>query len=205
MAIGFGKRGLFGAKMGAPIGTPGIGDDIQRQRMGMPDMAPGLGMQAEQPKQGRGSFLPYALAAVEDTLSRQMGYAPQGVARINAQQAAQQQAMADQAAEMRKRSLDMADWQAKKQWEIDNAPPPNNDTINDFEWYKGLSGADKELYHRMKPQNMIVDNGDGTKSIIPIGANGPIVGGGQQQAPSKPVGGLMPMGGPTQPASGGFR
>ena len=192
--------------MGATVGTPGIGDGIQRQRTGMPDMAPGLGMRAEQPKQGRGSFLPYALAAVEDTLSRQMGYAPQGVARLNAQQAAQQQAMADQAAEMRKRSLDMQDWQAKEQWKIDNAPPPNNDTINDFEWYKGLSETDKEIYHRMKPQYMTVDNGDGTKSIIPIGANGPMMGGsGQQQAPSRPVGGLTPMGGPTQPASGGFR
>lgn len=206
MAIGMRpqKRGLFGAR--PEYATPGIGDGVN-VAMAMPGMAAPSPM-PEQRSPGIGTRLlgegwEDKAFAIGGLLAGDGGAAAMAMRQ---QENAQQQAMAEQAAEMRKRSLDMQDWQAKEQWKLDNAPPPNNDTINDFEWYKGLSDTDKEIYHRMKPQYMTVDNGDGTKSIIPIGANGPVIGGGaQQQAPAKPVGGLMPMGGPTQPASGGFR
>lgn len=45
--------------------------------------------------------------------------------------------------------------------------PVNNDTVNDFEWYRGLSEDEKRLYHQMRPQMVQIDNGDGTKTIVP--------------------------------------
>ena len=168
------KPGLFGSMK--DYSTPPIAPEPMQHSAGQRQMA----QPATQPEGKKRSILPYALAAIEDTLSRQMGYAPQGVARINAQQAEQQKARDAQAAAELQRAQELADWKWRKDYEWQNAPEPNNDTIADFEWYKNLSPEDRETYHRMKPQYMTVDNGDGTKSIIPIGANGPIMGGGQQ-------------------------
>jgi hypothetical protein len=102
------------------------------------------------------------------------------------------------AQDQRKRSLDMTDWQAKQEWERAHPTPVNNDTINDFNWFKGLSEPDRQIYQQMHPQYRQGPDGQ----FYPI-----------QVAPTAPAGGSLPSftaddwdkaGGPTQPASGGF-
>lgn len=120
--------------------------------------------------------------------------------------AAQQQYAAEQAraaalAKAEERAYDRADWQWKEDYKRENPTPANNDTIADFNWYKGLPDEDRALYHRMNPQYMTVDNGNGTKTIVPVGPNGPVAG---PTTPSRPVGRLVPMGGGAGNGVGGF-
>jgi len=90
---------LFGKKRGMTQ-PQGAGDYGNMQPGAM--QSPFDGMQQQQaynpmPEQSakKPSLLPYILAAAEDTIARQMGYAPQGVARLNSlqdeQRALQQQ------------------------------------------------------------------------------------------------------------------
>ncbi len=44
------------------------------------------------------------------------------------------------------------DWRQQYDYEMSHPKPVNNDTINDFDWYKGLSTQDKQVYHQMHPQ-----------------------------------------------------
>lgn len=107
--------------------------------------------------------------------------------------AMQQQQAAQLAAEQRKRSLDMADWTAKEQWKLDHPAPVNNDTVNDFNWYKGLSPEDRALYEQMRPEYRQGPDGQyyRVQKAIPAPAG----------VTFTPLG----NGGPTPPASGTFR
>jgi hypothetical protein len=49
------------------------------------------------------------------------------------------------------RQRDVADWLAKEQWKRNNPEPKRNDTIDDFNWYKGLSTEDRATYDQMHP------------------------------------------------------
>lgn len=62
-----------------------------------------------------------------------------------------QQRQAAQQAEMQ-RQQGLADWVAKQEYEAAHPKPVNNDTINDFNWYKSLSEEDKAIYRQMKPE-----------------------------------------------------
>lgn len=92
------------------------------------------------------------------------------------------------------RQAGMQDWIAQQQWERANPKPVNNDTVNDFLWYKNLSPEDRALYGQMHPQYITADNGDGTKTVVPV-TPGMF---GQQQTqnlpPARPVGKLTPLG-----------
>jgi len=72
------------------------------------------------------------------------------------------------------RQNDWQDWVAKKKWERDNPVPVNNDTINDFNWYKSLSPEDRALYDRLHPITIMGPDGP---YAVPRSALG-----GQQQA-----------------------
>ena len=67
-----------------------------------------------------------------------------------------------QAAEA-ERQQKMGDWVYQKQWERDNPAPVNNDTVNDYNFYKGLDEQGRALYdqqHRGDPiVNMTLPNG----------------------------------------------
>lgn len=102
------------------------------------------------------------------------------------------------------RSQEWEDWQRKQEWERANPSPVNNDTINDFNWFKTLSPEDRALYGQMKPQYITADNGDGTKTIVPVTPG--MFGGQQPAAPTAPVGKLRPIGGGSGGnVGGGFR
>lgn len=70
---------------------------------------------------------------------------------IDQRQRQQAQAYAEQQYQ-RRRQDEWTDWQRQEQWKRDNPAPVNNDTINDFNWYKSLSEEDKAIYRQMKPE-----------------------------------------------------
>ena len=93
--------GIFGGGYKAAIQQPQSANDYGNMQAGG-RQSPFDGMQQQQaynpmPEQSakKPSLLPYILAAAEDTIARQMGYEPQGVARLNSlqdeQRALQQQ------------------------------------------------------------------------------------------------------------------
>jgi hypothetical protein len=101
-------------------------------------------------------------------------------------------------------------------YERENPKPlAPTDLQSNYNWLTGMGRGDdaNNLIGRatQNVQWITADNGDGTKSIIPIGPNGPMQGGGGpastgQAAPPQtlPPDFDFGAGGPTQPASGGF-
>lgn len=187
---------LFGAKKRGSIFSPGVGMDsatppiaVQQDRMGET-----LGMAAQAPRSGLGTRLlgqgwedkVFALGGLLQGDTR-------GVEMMQQARAMQQQQAAALAADQRKRSLDMADWTAKEQWKLDHPAPVNNDTVNDFNWYKGLSPEDRALYEQMRPEYRQGPDGQyyRVQKAIPAPAG----------VTFTPLG----NGGPTPPASGTFR
>jgi len=51
-----------------------------------------------------------------------------------------------------KRKAEREDYTWKAEYDRANPKPINNDTINDFNWYKSLSDEDKAIYGQMKPE-----------------------------------------------------
>lgn len=164
------KRGLFGKAFDpTQYGTPGIGDGLRVEHTPQERVAQQPESQPDKPGFfDKGGASKYVFAGLQDFLQRRMGEQPTGVTNLLQQQQAEQRSAAEQAAAELKRAQELADWRWKEQWKIDNAPPPNNDTVNDFEWYRGLSDEEKRLYHQMRPQMVQIDNGDGTKTIVPF-------------------------------------
>ncbi|WP_230280271.1 hypothetical protein [Croceicoccus sp. Ery15] len=107
MALGFKKKGLFGAS--AP--------DMTTTTQPMAGMGQGI---QEQPKSGgffgEGGAGRAIAGTVGDYLLQQSGMSPLYAPAM----AQQQQAALQSAAEQRKRSLDMADWKAKHDYEVAN-------------------------------------------------------------------------------------
>jgi|GEM_PF-3326180 len=202
MAIGMRAqpKGLFGKT--PSYGTPGIGDDTQRQRKGNLFGAPGMGAtQQEQPGKKR-SVLPYVFAALEDTMARQMGYQPGGVARLNEGMAQQQQAAAQAAAEQRKRSLDMADWQAKEEYQRANPMPSAPDAFERTLAGAGIDPNSEEGRALYRERAASMAGGQDEFVVVPVPGGtyaGPKSGlpaaMGQGGPPPAPVGNLRPEAG----------
>jgi len=83
---------------------------------------------------------------------------------MHQQEQARREEEAKRAAQMEERQYNRQDWEYKQQWERDNPKPYNNDTVNDLNWYKGLSEDDRKLYHQMKPT--ITFRADGTPMVV---------------------------------------
>ena len=124
----------------------------------------------------------------------------------------QKQAMTyDQQQREAQRQQQLKDWVWKEEYERANPAPraPHYWETNDGSL--GMVGPDGKptiLYQdpNDKIQWMQVDNGDGTKTVVPYNSKGPL---GQQAAPQgapqRPVGKLKPYGGQTANPSGNFR
>lgn len=174
--------------MEPPYGTPPI---VPTQRMA----EEGAAAPAPEPRKP-GFFKPggagqYVFAALADTLARQMDEQPTAVAGIMQQQARAQELAERQRMASAERENDWADWLKKKEWERDNPEPRVNDTVADFEWFKGLSPADRALYEQMRPVYRQGPDGQFYR-VQP-----------QQDAPDT-LPADFDFGGPTPPASGGF-
>lgn len=205
------KQGMYGGALGMPNPHgPPITPQEPQGEAGFGSPAMGAITQPMEPQGNPGFFDKggmgqYALAAVSDFVDRRQGNNPQALAGMMQQQQYERMQAAKIADQQRaasmKRQNDMADWQAKEQWKLDNPAPANNDTIADFEWYKGLSPEDKAVYREMKPEYR--QGADGRFYRIDTG------GGATTAPPSKPVGKLRPVnakpaGGASSNASGGF-
>jgi hypothetical protein len=162
------KRGLFGRKNGAmgvmpgdqpdygmgdfpPMGGPQQQDPFP-QRKGPFDTMPGQGFpQQAAPKQGFMSKLPGMMADIgsildDDDNGRSMQARQE---RSYQEQQERAKAQAAQQAKMEQRDYDGKNWMFQQKWERDN---PNNDTANDFNFFKGLPPEDRVLFQQMKPQ-----------------------------------------------------
>lgn len=182
-------KGLFGGF--APTGmeqTPKIDPAQLMQR----NMALGNVGQAMQPKKPGINWLGVAADFLSGMAGQQGPYATSMMMQRKAQQ--------DAEAAHQERMTGLQDWQWKKQWERDNPMPVNNDTINDFKWYQGLSPSERQLYDQMKP--VVVQGPDGPY-VVPrsaIGGTGPIGGAGLQSDWDS----ASPMGGSGGNVTGGF-
>lgn len=190
------KKGLFGKPFEVP-GTPGIGDGMDQVPTGV-DPAPGLGMRGEAPEQkmGLGSRLfgrgwedkAFALGGI-------MRGDPSGVYMMQQQKAQEQNALAQQAAEMRKRSLDMADWRAKEDYK--RANPDSTAMQQNYEYLQGINPEVAESYlKRQTDPIQWITGPDGVPRAYGVGG---------QAAPTAPVGKLTPItGGGAGNSVGGF-
>ena len=129
------------------------------------------------------------------------------------QENAQQQAMADQAAEMRKRSLDMQDYRAKKEIDQQYRGPDEGPAIaQNYNFIRGIVGdeAAKEYVanygQRPEEPRMISIPGKGTFfGTMPEVMQWAQGGSAQQGSPYNPDEWDVVEGGPTASQSGGFR
>lgn len=124
----------------------------------MPQMAPetqgAIDQYAAMPEQKRGGGffgqggVGRAIAGyLGDALLRQADMDPIYAPSMMMQQRAKAEAM--QAEAMRRAKFQ--DWRQQYEYERANPKATNNDTINDFNWFKGLNEADRKLYQEMKP------------------------------------------------------
>jgi len=96
--------------------------------------------------------------------------------RTGGQPIYQQHMMQQQALKQRQQMMQQqreADWQDfQRQFDYTQAhqKPVNNDTVNDFNWYKGLSAEDRALYDQFHPVTMMGPQG-------PIAVPRPTLGG----------------------------
>jgi hypothetical protein len=123
---------------------------------------------------GKGGTGRAIAGTIGDYLMQQQGMDPVYAPTMMMQQ--QQEAAARQA--QLQRAQELADFEAK---EGIRARYRTNDTIEDFNWYQGLSEPEKRAYHQMRPQMVQIDNGDGTKTIVPYNPYG--MGGAAQGGP----------------------
>lgn len=108
------------------------------------DVAARFVMPQEEQKQAKPSFFGQGGAGrgiagtLGDFLLQYNGFAPTYAPAIQQQRAIAAQGAADQ----RNRSLDLADWQYKQEYERANPKPVNNDTVNDYNFIAERLGQD---------------------------------------------------------------
>ena len=179
LGIPFGLTGAFGPKkmarmglFGAPAAVMAHGGN-QGQAQGDDNPAPEKAyMDTWQGK----------LAGIGDILLRASGNGGNPMLHYKLQEQAQKQAMAQrqQMAEQQRQ------WgREDKQWEWENAPrnagkPHYWETNNgSLAMIDPITGKPSVVYEDPTPKInwMTIDNGDGTKQIVPVGPNGPMMGG----------------------------
>lgn len=193
----------------------------------MPQAQPPMGMapaqqphnyaQTSQPEQKGGFFKEGGMGRtiaglIGDALLQQGGMAP-----VYSPMMRQQQAMkAEEAQWSRRRQETNQDWMEREQWKLANTPEktpaPYRWRANDGSLMEqGADGQVRVVYKdpTEKTSFITADNGDGTKTVIPVVNGVPQLGTGAQR-PAPPA--TLPPdfdfgddGGPTQPASGNFR
>ena len=194
---------LWGGKPKPMLGgfMPGMAD-MTPQAMPQPAMANPMAAMSGQMAQTSQALAPKKpginwLGVIADALAGAAGR--EGPYAAQMQRKREQEFAAQQGQQERMNKRD--DWQWQKQWELDHPAPINNDTINDFNWYKSLSAQDRAIYDQQHP--VIVQGPDGPY-VVPrnaiSGASAPIGGGVHPSDWDN----ATPMGGPSQPATGRF-
>lgn len=147
------------------------------------------------------------IGVLGDSLSIAGGGAPQYVPNLIDQRNRRQAMDYAEQTYQRRRGDEMADWQARQEYERRNPKPVNNDTINDYRFITETLGEDagKQYLQNLAdgpPVAVDVANPDGsvTRQFIPRSQ----MKGGGMVAPQAPVGKLKPYGGQTATPSGNF-
>jgi hypothetical protein len=210
MALGFRTGGMFGRKPSyerQPWDTPGIGDGVNQRMAEMGDVNPsampiGIKEMTAKPKFfGQGGVGRAIAGSIGDFLLQQSGMQPIYGPTVLQQRDAEERARMAQQQRMQRRE-DM-------QWEWQNKPKD----VNPYRWESndgslleiGPDGQPRVVYKDPTPKTTYItsDNGDGTKTIVPIVNGVPQMGG---QQPLIPIGGtLPPKGGSGGNVTGGFR
>lgn len=157
--LGMKKKQAFG--MMPPVGpynTPGIGDGIN-----MGQDAPGM-MPQPMPQAQPAKFKPNILGVIGDAMQVFGGGQATYMNGVREQQERAEQMRQRAMMAQQERETGWQDWVKKKEYERANPDPVNNDTVNDLNWYKGLSEEDRKLYHQMKP--VVGYMADGTPRIV---------------------------------------
>lgn len=192
MAIGFRTSGMFGKKPPAALPQPN----------GMPIGVEVMQQPAKPKFFGHGGAGRAIAGTIGDFLLQQSGMDPVYLPNVLQQRDAEERARMAQQQRMQKRE-DM-------QWEWQNKP---KDT-NPYRWESndgslmeiGPDGQPRQVYKDPTPKTtyISVDNGDGTKTVVPV-VNGQIMGGGQRPQ----VGAVIPdprkQGGQAAPPPATFR
>lgn len=127
-----------------------------------------------------------ALAAIGDAFAQQNGADGGSVAMLSQGRAAKLAADKAMRAAEAKRATDFQDWQTREQWKLDHPATVNNDTVNDFNWYKGLSPEDRSTYREMKPLYRVGPDGQYYPMAPDLGQQG-------APPPTAPQGRLTPI------------
>lgn len=181
------RRGLFGGGLPGPIGGYGGGTWNVDGTQATPVERHGYAQDGEAPRKGgffaQGGAGRAIAGTIGDVLLQRGGLAPIYAPTMRAQQQAR---LAEQDAQRER-----AEWMFREQWKRDNPEARVNDTVQDFNWYKGLSDADRKIYHKMRPQYR--QGADGRFYPVEVAEDAP------DTLPAD-----FDFGGPSQPATGGF-
>lgn len=196
MALGFQMRGLFGRKpmTGATMGGFGGGTfNMDGTRADEPEWLPQPSAAPQQQMSKPGGGLFGKIGGAMGDIGAILDDSPSGM-QAREMEYRQQQDRSRALAAQQQAEAENAQWYEREKWKRDNPTPTNNDTINDFNWYKNLSPEDQAVYHRMKPQYRVGPDG----LMYPVQVAQPIA------APAGVTFTPIVDGGPTQPASGSF-
>lgn len=192
MGMGKPKTGLFGKPWEAPK-TPGIGDGMNEQPMMSAIRAP---MEPEA-KGGLGTRL--FGKGWEDkafALGGMLRGDPTGAYMMRQEKQREQDALAQAAAEQRKRAQELSDWRMKEDYKRDN--PSQTTFQQDYEYIRRNFGEDAANTYRENKINPPVWRQAADGQFYRVETAQP-----QVLGDSLPEGWEI-EGGPTQPASGGF-
>ena len=147
-------RGLLGQLSAMPGGVHNMLPQIQQQ----PDVSGMAGIKPQMEAQPKREGVNWG-GVIADALAGAAGMQPQYLNSVLQRRAKEEAAQAAQAERQQK----MGDWVYQEQWKRNNPAPVNNDTVNDYNFYKGLDGPGRALYdqqHRGDPiVNMTLPNG----------------------------------------------
>jgi hypothetical protein len=123
-----------------------------------------------------------------------------GLQQLHAMRQRKQESEAESAQYSQRREDGFSDWVRKQAYEAANPSPVNNDTVQDYNFWKGVLPPEQFnqwVESKVNPPQLMNVPGVGIVQV-------PRMGGGQ--APTAPVGKLTPIeeGGPMPSASGGF-
>lgn len=145
------KPSMFGQMPGVkrgPYDTPGIGDYGD---MGVGAMQPNTQAMTKRPG-FFGSNGRHIAGFIGDALQQIGGGQATYMPNLMAMRQQDAEIRARMAEEQRQQKAKRDNFLFEEQYKRANPMPANNDTINDFNWYKSLSDADKAIYQQMKPE-----------------------------------------------------
>lgn len=185
-----------GANLGGRYSTPGFNPGAEQQT---PAMAP--------VQRSKGQMIAGILSdAVSGFLGREGSFG----ATLSAEKERERTMQAQEAQWSRRRDAENQDWLKREQWQLANKAPDVSPMQRDLAAWEAMTPDQRIAYQQMQKAK----EGDPIVSVsLPNGQfySGPRSGltaaltGQAPQPPVQPIGVLRPVGGPTQPASGGFR